>query len=82
MENLQEGTAKFLDGDDRLVPNAIETLVNAIQKCGCGLVLIKKMRQKLAEKVIQRYEDMYKQEWILCKLEKFIASSFVGIHLC
>jgi len=32
MENSVGRYIKFLDGDDRLVPNAIETLVNAIQK--------------------------------------------------
>ncbi len=87
MENSVGRYIKFLDGDDRLLPNAIEVLVNAIQKCGCGLVYGGQDVAALSGKVTQRYEDMYKQEWIYANYEKAIkeflfSKVYISVNSC
>jgi len=82
MENSAGRYIKFLDGDDRLVPDAIETLVNAIQKRGCGLVYGGQDVATISGKVIQRYEDMYKQEWTYANYKKAIKEFLLSkVHI-
>jgi len=82
MENSMGKYIKFLDGDDRLVPNAIEVLVREIQKCDCGLVYGGQDVITPAGKVIQRYEDMYNQEWVDATSEKAIKEFLLSkVHI-
>lgn len=63
IENSIGKYIKFLDGDDRLVPNAIEVLVREIQKCDCGLVYGGQDVATVSGKILYKYEDMYQQDW-------------------
>ncbi|MGB4752553.1 MAG: glycosyltransferase family 2 protein [Fervidobacterium sp.] len=73
---------KFLDGDDKLVPNALEVLVNEIQKCSCGLVYGGQDVVTVSGKILYKYEDMYRQDWTVAGSRDAIIDFLISkIHI-